>query len=302
MLDAAEYDDAAKQLLDCGYPDMSGMSAYEIEDALNARRESVFAEIAGNSELSRRIVDVFRMKYDYHNVKVLVKSMGANVDASRLLSRSGRVSAGDITEAFISGERGSLPRAVAEVMGAAVGILSRTGNPQLSDIAVDKAYFAEMLEAAREAGGGFFEGYAKLLADAANLRAFTRAARTGRDAGFLASALIAGGDAPVAELARIFPAPDELDAVFKSRLLGRAVSLAREAVSGGEQTGFELECDNAAMRYFESARYVAFGPTVVIAYLAELEWEIAAVRMILAGRLSGIAPEVIRERLRESYV
>jgi V/A-type H+-transporting ATPase subunit C len=302
MLDAAEYDDAAKQLVDCGYADMSGMNTYKIEDALNARREAAFAEIAGSGAGSRRIVDVFRLKYDYHNIKVLVKSMGANVDASRLLSRSGRVPADTVTEAFISGDRSSLPRPMATVMGAAVGVLSRTSNPQLADMAIDKAYFAELLALAREAGGDFMAGYARLLIDSANLRVYTRAARTGRDSGFLAEALLDGGCVPVAELAGLFPSSDGLPSVFAGTPLAAAAVSARGAAAGGGQTRFELECDNAAMRYFDGERYAAFGPTVVMTYLAELEWEISAARMILTGKLSGMAPDVIRERLRESFV
>jgi vacuolar-type H+-ATPase subunit C/Vma6 len=39
-----------------------------------------------------------------------------------------------------------------------------------------------------------------------------------------------------------------------------------------------------------------------MSYLAKLEWEITALRMILTGKLTGIASEIIRERLREGYV
>ena len=43
------------------------------------------------------------------------------------------------------------------------------------------------------------------------------------------------------------------------------------------------------------------GEEPVIAYQAAVENEITAVRMILTGRLAGIAPGVIRERLRDLY-
>ena len=66
-------------------------------------------------------------------------------------------------------------------------------------------------------------------------------------------------------------------------------------------TAFELECDNALNRYLASARRVSYGPEAVVEYLAAVESEITAVRMILTGRLAGIAPQVIRERLRDLY-
>ena len=42
MLDAASYEDAAKILTDCGYPDMAQMSADEVEESLAARRSAIF--------------------------------------------------------------------------------------------------------------------------------------------------------------------------------------------------------------------------------------------------------------------
>ena len=45
MLDAASYEDAAKILTDCGYPDMAQMSAGEVEESLAARRSAIFDEL-----------------------------------------------------------------------------------------------------------------------------------------------------------------------------------------------------------------------------------------------------------------
>ena len=53
--------------------------------------------------------------------------------------------------------------------------------------------------------------------------------------------------------------------------------------------------------YLKGAKLISYGPEAVIAYLAAVEGEITAVRMILTGRLAGIAPQVIRERLRDLY-
>ena len=45
MLEAATFEDAAKLLTDCGYEDMSGMNAGEIETALTARKTVLRREI-----------------------------------------------------------------------------------------------------------------------------------------------------------------------------------------------------------------------------------------------------------------
>ncbi len=70
-------------------------------------------------------------------------------------------------------------------------------------------------------------------------------------------------------------------------------------MSGAGMTAFERACDNAVGEYLSDARLVSYGSEPLIAYMAAVEGEITAARMILTGRLSGIAPGVIRERLRD---
>ena len=45
MLEAQNFEECAKLLGDCGYEDMTGMNAGEIDAALSAHREAVFAEL-----------------------------------------------------------------------------------------------------------------------------------------------------------------------------------------------------------------------------------------------------------------
>ena len=299
MLEAPLADDAAKLLVDCGYPDMSSMGMAEIEGVLQKRRQDVFHEIS-NYGYALDLLDLFRVKYDYHNLKALVKSSGANIDASHLISDCGRVDAKELCDAFDTGNRAELPPPIAAAMETSVGILSRTGNPQLADIEIDKAYFSELSSIACRIGDEFISGYVRLLIDTANIRITVRTVRTGRDADFLSGALIPGGDVGIELIVTAFD--DDALAPFTADALVSAVRLGAEAMDGGSQTRFELECDNVALFYVTNTMYISFGAAPVVAYLSKLEWEITAVRMILTGKLTGIPPEVIRERLRECHV
>ena len=302
LLDASKFGDAAKLLVDCGYPDMSEMSMNQINDALEARRSDIFHEISTYS-YALGVLDLFRIKYDYHNVKVLVKSMGANVDAEYLLSGSGRIDAKQLTEAFITGQRGDLPPPVAIAMGTAVGILSRTGDPQLSDIQIDKAYFNELSSLAIRLKEAFITDYVQLLIDSANLRMVVRAARIGRGKDFLLNSLIPGGSVGVELVASSYDERnDSAPALYFNSMLVQAVQPGIEAMKGGTQTIFELACDNAVLRYATNTTFISFGPAPVIAYLSKVEWEITVVRMVLTGKYTGISPDAIRERLRECHV
>ena len=97
MLSAGSYAEAAKLLTECGYEDMSEADAAGIDAALTKHRSDIFAELAGMAA-QPEVVDIFRLKYDYHNIKTLVKAAGAEVSGDRLLSDCGRVPAAKLKE------------------------------------------------------------------------------------------------------------------------------------------------------------------------------------------------------------
>ena len=301
MLNAAEFDDAAKILTDCGYPDVSGMDARQVESVLAEHRKEIFDELA-QDENARCLVDIFRIKYDYHNVKALVKSAGTRSDVSGILSDCGRVRADTVASAFTFGKRQGLPPALRHAMRDAAAVLTKTQNPQLADIAVDTAYFRELTKLAQVIGDGFVLGYARLLIDCANLRVFTRAMKAGYDRYSLKSALISGGNADTDRILSISPSCDGMAEVFTENALKPAAAHCRAVINGGAQTRFELECDNALTRYVSHAPLSGFGPSSILAYLVFLEWEITAARLILTGKLLGISTDITRERLRDCYV
>ncbi len=299
MLDAGSFDECAKLLTDCGYADMSAMSAKEIERYLSSRRDEVFAELEKLAP-DKGVVDVFRMKYDYHNAKVLVKAEAVGQDGARLMSRSGRFTPEKLTELYTEENLGQLPAGFAAAVADAKSVLARTANPQLADFILDRAYFAEIRAAAQSAECPFLAGYAEILTDSTNLKSAVRTLRMGKDLEFMDSALIPGGSVSAD---RVVAAGDKesITALFANTLLERAAVIGAEAVEGGSMTAFELACDNAVTAYLRRAKLVSFGPEALIAYLAAVESEITAVRMILTGRLAGIDPDVIRERLRDMY-
>lgn len=298
MLCAENFGEAAKLLTENGYEDLSCADANAIDAALARHRKAIFDELL-RLVPEKELVDVFRLKYDYHNAKVLIKAEGAGVSGKHLLSESGRVSVNVLEDAYTQEDYRFVPPALGGAMAEAKSVLARTGNPQTADFAVDRAYFAELLAMAQGLNSRYLTDYARLLIDSANLRAAVRTVRMGRDQDFMLTALVQGGSVGTERLAQSALSGEGVAGIFAATLLKDAAALGAEAVKGGSMTKFELACDNAVTQFLASARMVAFGQEPVVAYLAMVEAEITAVRMILTGRLAGIAPEVIRERLRD---
>ena len=165
-----------------------------------------------------------------------------------------------------------------------------------------RAYFAQMLALCDGlSDGGFAKGYVQLQIDGANLRAAVRTRRMAKDADFLKNALVSGGTIGTDRVLAAFESAEALTALYANTWLSDAASAGAAAMSGGALTAFELLCDNALMDYIRAAKLRSFGAAHVTAYLAAMENETTAARMILTGRLAGLQPAVIRERLRETY-
>ena len=301
LLEARDFEEAARILTEYGYEDMSEMSADQIEVLLSQRRAGIFSEIARICP-DAEVVDVFRIKYDYHNAKVLIKAEGMGIDAGHLLSDCGCIAAKVIESEFRSGSYNRIPMIMSEPMREARELMGRSSNPQLVDFMLDKAYFAELLTKAERIESPFLLRYARLLIDSANLRSVVRTIRMGRGSDFMKSVIIPGGNVGIKRLSVVEMSPDGLTAAFSMSPLKEAAVLGGAVIAGGELTAFEQACDNAVTRYLCKAKTKGFGDDPVISYLAAVEGELTTVRMILTGLKAGVDPQILKERLRDLYV
>ncbi len=298
LVESPDISDMAKIMSELGYTQLQNTSERDIENSLFYARQDTFnlvAEISPKSE----IADIFRLRYDYHNIKAILKSEAVGESADGLLIDAGRFAPEFLTSIMRQMDYKELPTLLKEAIEEARETLARTNDPQLFDFILDRAYFKEMEGYAASSGSKYLCGYVKCLIDTANLRATLRAMRRKKDADFLKNALQDGGDIPKDKFISALSGEAGLsDAVSGTFLEGAAET----ANLTGSLVSFECECDNAVMSYLRSARYVAFGEEPIIAYVAAREADIMTIRIILAGKLQELPVDEIRERLRASYV
>ena len=177
MLSSGSFEEAARLLAEIGWPDLSGKGSAAVSEALAKRQAEIYAEIT-RFVPEKELVGIFRLKYDYHNAKTIVKGEGAGVDAAYLLSDAGQVEPEKLEAAFREDSFQFIPGKLGPAMAEAKGILARTGNPQLADFALDKAYYEDLKALANAVSSPFVKGYVTTLIDSANLRAACAWART----------------------------------------------------------------------------------------------------------------------------
>ena len=179
-----------------------------------------------------------------------------------------------------------------------VGVSSQC---ELADFSLDKAYFAELTRLVQDLSDeGFAKTYVKLMIDSANLRSTVRTRRMGKDSDFLSLALVDGGEIN-AQSVLTADSGEALAELYRPTRLAAAAEAGSAAMNGGSLTAFERTCDNALLDYVKEAKRMRFGAAHVVSYLAAMENEATAARMILSGRMAGLKPDTIRERMREAY-
>ena len=301
MLEAPTTADAAKVLTECGYSEMTEITGRELDRVLSEQQQNMMADLGGCAP-NKYVVDVFRLRYDYHNAKVLVKTEALGIDPAPLLMDGGRYERQRLAEAYQREEMLAYNDLFRRGIARAREILGSTGDPQQADFILDRACFEELTALAQSSGSKFLKDYAALSIDVANLRACVRASRLNRGAEFLNQVLVSGGTISVRSLASA--RGEELSNLFRAGRLAAAAAegAAKSAPGSGPLTEFERLCDNAVMDHLIDGRRVPFGVEPILGYLYAREAEATTIRIIMAGRMAGLDTETIRERLRESYV
>lgn len=296
---AARTDGEAQKLLrEYGYPELDAADPAAMDAALRRVRAEVLRDLeVGMPDL--RIFDCFRLKYDYHNAKVILKSRAMKIDPARMLTDLGRISVENLRAAMEQETLDNLPGLMGEAVPEAKAVLDSTRDPQLCDIVLDRWMMRDMTEEAENVGSPFLAGFVCRQIDAANLRALVRALRIGKGAAFLKEVFADGGEIKVEQLLSMSErSGDGLADLYAGTGLAAAAEAGEEALRGGALTAFETECDNAVSRYLEEARMIPFGDAPVLAYLAAKETELINLRILMLGRAAGLPPDVIRSRLR----
>ncbi len=301
MLEAPTTEDAAKVLLDCGYSEMEEITPDGLSRVLLEQQNKMMADLSFCAP-NKYVVDVFKLRYDYHNAKVLIKAEAMGSDPEPMLMEGGRFDRLRLADAYRREDLLFCTDAFRHGISRAREILGSTGDPQQADFVLDRAYFEELSALAKDSESSFLMDYAALCIDVANLRSAVRACRLSKSADFLENVLVNGGTVSVRALATA--RGEELGNLFRVGRLSAAAAegAAKTAPGSGPLTEFERLCDNAIMEYLKDGRRVAFGVEPIVGYLYARETEATIIRIIMSGRMAGLDTETIRERLRVPYV
>lgn len=287
LIDAASEKDAVSLLGDACAPVYTD-GAFDIEATLEGLVDTAFTEVA-KSIPDAKLFDFMRYEFDANNLKAAIKAHVGGMEADGMLFACGTVAPAAAVEAVESGNFAAFPKHMAAAAPKALEAYAATRDPQRIDLAVDRAAFADMLDAA--AADKTLTEAVKLRIDAINVQSAVRMLDAGKAAG-LSAVLLEGGNLPVktftvTDRAALAAALDEKGTEVAVLLADADASLAEIGRATekllGEKTG---------------AQFVPFGLAKIYAYLSAVLAEAKNLRIIFALRAAHADRDTILQNIR----
>lgn len=278
----------------------------DYEAVLDYERHRVYDLVRSMLSPEPKIADLYFLRYDLHNLKVLLKAEMTATTPEGLVDEG--VFGPQRLQAMISGAGAGSSDGAGIVDYLATWIeqgrqAMLSGDPQEVDLALDGAFYRYAAATARKEKWDVLERYWIGLIDLTNALSTARCQRMATGVVFLRTALLEGGNIPTHEFLKLYDQNAESAARFAENLV-RFLELRgyKNLFAGKEALTSPAAFENAANSYLrqliaEAGQAAVVGPEPIFAYLLAKENEIRKIRIIIVGKLNGIPREILRERL-----
>jgi V/A-type H+-transporting ATPase subunit C len=295
LVEAKNSAEVFKILSESGYGGEGSINEKNYEQVLSKRLSRAFSDVV---ELvpDENFMDVFLLKNDYQNLKVLIKSEISGKDGSEFLVDGGTIPLEVMKEAFTSKNYSSLHGYMSEAIAKAQEEYSKTQSGQSIDVVLDNYTFKDMIDTAGKCDNEYVVKYVNYLIDITNLKNFLRVRNMKKGTSAFSSVYINGGSISEDTFLKAFGG-DNPSAGLKNCGYDELCSKMADGF-----TAFEKSCDDFIMSFIKDAKYQSLTMEPMVAYIYAVEMEVKTVRIIISGKINGINTDVVRERLRDAYV
>ena len=303
MLRADSLEEAISVLrkMDYHVPD-DILETKDFESFLNQSLEEIYRELyAGIPDDA--IVDIFALRYDYHNLKVLFKEWYADKDLSRMYLPFGRYDVDTLRHAIKTSEGKTLHQVMRHNIELVKSYYNDYEDVNGISIMLDNAYLEHIAAIKEDISSADVEEYIDAVINLQNLSTLIRGMKQGRSQGFLRNIINDNGSVSQEELMALADHNDYDGIIERFALLPYGEPL-NEYVGSGENVDLvavdatisEIEAD-----LMKQANLQAFGPMPSLAYLYFKENEVSNIRLILTAKDYGLEKDQIEERMRPIY-
>ncbi len=304
MIDAATTEEILRILQEAGYGESEdeSINLYDGELLLKQEYKNLYG-LLKSIVPKPDIFNIFLLKNDYHNLKVLLKSEYGGFAQGDLLLDTGIIPVIELKLMIRDRKLGDLSSIMYDAFNECTEVFNKTSDPQMIDVVLDKASAKEAKAMATVTQNKFLIELCSMSIDLVNIKTFLRVKLMGKPRAFLESVILSGGSLDLDLYTDNFDIGIEglIENLSNSRyeaILGSS----QESYEKGNLAMYEKLSDNLITAFVSKAKHDAFGIEPLIAYLYAKENEIKNVRIVITGKANDIPGDTIRERLREIYV
>lgn len=275
-------DDILKILSDAGYNATDITSYEDFENMLANEKEKLYALILKLSG-DTGIMDIFLLKNDYHNLKVLIKQeflKNPVIDDKKLFIQNGNFHIDKLALLYVNRDFSLFSDIMKNAVISAISHMQAHRNPQEVDIILDRALYSDMKHRGNKLNNEYLSTLLSVMSDLVNIKTFIRVKRLEKNTDFLKKTLVDGGDIPKSIFTKLFNDSDES---FYEMLSGTKYQCITDSKDMSIQS-IEKKCAFVLMEYLSSARFSSLGIAPVISYFLKKENEINNVKIIMLGK------------------
>jgi V/A-type H+-transporting ATPase subunit C len=308
LLDADGLGGALKVMGETGYA--KGLSGEESGDrydsALEAELKATYDEFESFVP-DRALVDIFRVPYDFHNVKVLLKSNFNARSGGRkrwdLMTSLGTIPTDDLIVRIESEEYALLPYGLSQIVPSCMTVWEQTRDLVEVERLLDRGLFAAIAALAESVGDPGVVMWVKSRIDSENIRNLLRLKRFGFDAAATVPFLHGGGTIDPMTLVSLLPEPyDSWARMISYSDAGSAIASVQDDGNFDNLiVALEKALDDYCQSRLENARYSQNSPENVLAYLWGKEMEVKNIRTVLVSKGADSDRDEVKRRLRHGY-
>lgn len=251
---------------------------------------------------NKKVVEFAALEYVYHNLKVLFKSYYAEKDLRHLLINIGPYTLDQLRDAVHTGNSMVIDKEYLQTIQEVRNYMSEYNNIHHLDALLDYYYLEHWVKLAESIEDPELLTSVKEYIDIHQMTVAMRLAKMGKSISAISGLIPDVGNIPTSDFVHwAKEGPESLSRALMETPYREMLSKITDDRQWIDPTQLEKMMDDRRMVYQTAAKFEAFGPKPILAFLYAKETEIKNIRVILNGLVNGLPKELVEKTLRQNF-
>lgn len=249
-----------------------------------------------------QLLDLFTLRYTYHNLKVLLKDLFLESNQETLLIPIGSLSVDQLKTLVSSGKNDNAHPLMVEAVRLTKEDFEERQLIEAVTVYMDTYYLRHLRAISDDLQNEDISAITDILIDLYNLTTLVRSLNQGKPRSHLHALLSSSGTVSKQDLIddSINGAVSVLKKYYSSKVYGSKLEVV---IEDNKINTLKLDkiMDELISEIVSEGIYQAFGPMPLLGYIYAKETEITNLRLVLVGKDNQIDETILRERMRTIY-